>query len=833
MNSATKAALTGTYLEFYASCPEGFESALDTELQRIGLRKTRRLKGRVTFTGTVRDAYRACLWSRLASRVFVVLGRFDCWDANALYDGVYRIPWEQILIDRASIAVTARGTNRELRNTHYAALCVKDAICDRLADEVGARADVDTEHPDARIALSIRDDRASIHLDLSGEPLFKRLPREATRPGARAHVLRPDYAALLLEKAGWLDAVRERQASDAAAAAASAADAAADAATASDAAPAAAGSTAPVLLDLCCAGGGLELEALNMLQDRAPGLLRARWGFEGWRRHDAEAWNELLDEADERAASARDRKAVLVATDVDPQARSYAERVLKHAGFGGRVAFPPATADRLSDALAQRAVLPPLVANGYADTDGGSELPGACIVVADSTEVPSTQAAALLSLTARMREGARFSNLAILSRDSLLAHSLGVAPAARIDVKPNNEDATIFLFDGAGLKDADAASGTERTVDLGDGRVVPVLAAGSDQFAARLKKVARLRRKWAQRAGVSCYRVYDADLPDYAAAIDLYQGAPETPGRWLVIAEYAAPKSIDPAVAQARFLDILTLAPMILDVAPECVHAKARTRSRGGSQYANAGRSSFSQGVRNGAAPEAGIERRLPLIQEGGLTFAVNFDDYLDTGIFLDHRVTRDLVRQHARGCRRFLNLFAYTGTATCYAADGGAEETVTVDLSNTYLAWAERNMRQNGFAGSRHEFVRADVRRWIAEQRLTRNRWDLIFCDPPTFSNSAKMGSRTFDVQRDHAELIIGLSRLLTREGEAIFSCNLRTFKPDLEKLARAGVVLTDITAETIPEDFARNPRIHKCYLVKRYPIEEALERAGFGRRA
>ena len=823
MNSATKAALTGTYLEFYASCPEGFESALDAELQRIGLRKTRRLKGRVTFTGTVRDAYRACLWSRLASRVFVVLGRFDCWDANALYDGVYRIPWEQILIDRASIAVTARGTNRELRNTHYAALCVKDAICDRLADEVGARADVDTEHPDARIALSIRDDRASIHLDLSGEPLFKRLPREATRPGARAHVLRPDYAALLLEKAGWLDAVCERQA---------AASASADAAAA-NATDTAAASAAPVLLDLCCAGGGLELEALNMLQDRAPGLLRARWGFGGWRRHDAEAWNELLDEADERAASARDRKAVLVATDVDPQARSYAERVLKHAGFGGRVAFPPATADRLSDALAQRAVLPPLVANGHADTDGGSELPGACIVVADSTEVPSTQAAALLSLTARMREGARFSNLAILSRDSLLAHSLGVAPAARIDVKPNNEDATIFLFDGADLKDADAASGTERTVDLGDGRVVPVLSAGSDQFAARLKKVARLRRKWAQRAGVSCYRVYDADLPDYAAAIDLYQGAPETPGRWLVIAEYAAPKSIDPAVAQARFLDILTLAPMILDVAPECVHAKARTRSRGGSQYANAGRSSFSQGVRNGAAPEAGIERRLPLIQEGGLTFAVNFDDYLDTGIFLDHRVTRDLVRQHAHGCRRFLNLFAYTGTATCYAADGGAEETVTVDLSNTYLAWAERNMRQNGFAGSRHEFVRADVRRWIAEQRLTRNRWDLIFCDPPTFSNSAKMGSRTFDVQRDHAELIIGLSRLLTREGEAIFSCNLRTFKPDLEKLARAGVVLTDITAETIPEDFARNPRIHKCYLVKRCPIEEALERAGFGRRA
>ena len=195
--------------------------------------------------------------------------------------------------------------------------------------------------------------------------------------------------------------------------------------------------------------------------------------------------------------------------------------------------------------------------------------------------------------------------------------------------------------------------------------------------------------------------------------------------------------------------------------------------------------------------------RRLPLIEEGGLTFAVNFNDYLDTGIFLDHRITRGLVREHAKNARYFLNLFAYTGTATCYAADAGVEETVTVDLSNTYLDWAERNMEQNGFVGPQHHFVRADVMSWIRDMRETRNRWDLIFCDPPTFSNSSKMGHRTWDVQRDHVELLIGLSRLLTREGEAIFSCNLRTFRPDTEELARAGVVLTDITEQTIPEDF------------------------------
>lgn len=170
---------------------------------------------------------------------------------------------------------------------------------------------------------------------------------------------------------------------------------------------------------------------------------------------------------------------------------------------------------------------------------------------------------------------------------------------------------------------------------------------------------------------------------------------------------------------------------------------------RGGSQYGKQGAGKGGSGERANIA-----RRRLPLIEEGGLTFAVNFDDYLDVGIFLDHRVTRDLVREHAKQARRFLNLFAYTGTATCYAADGGVEETVTVDLSNTYLDWAERNMRQNGFVGSQHHFVRDDVLAWIRDQRQTRNRWDLIFVDPPTFSNSSKMGRRTWDVQRDHVEL-------------------------------------------------------------------------------
>lgn len=368
-------------------------------------------------------------------------------------------------------------------------------------------------------------------------------------------------------------------------------------------------------------------------------------------------------------------------------------------------------------------------------------------------------------------------------------------------------------------------------IDVGQGKPVAVRLAASEQFARRLIKVARQRRRWADQNGITCYRVYDADLPDYSCVIDLYEGAPETPGRWLMIAEYAAPASVDPELARTRMDDVLALAPRILGVESEHVHARVRSHSKGGSQY---GRQTASEvdAATDGDLDPAAIAaapreprriERLPQIEEGGLRFYVNLEDYLDTGIFLDHRVTRALVRDHALRARSFLNLFCYTGTATCYAAHAGVQYTTSVDLSNTYLAWARRNMDLNQLSSPRDEFVRADVVRWIERERHTRHRWDLIFCDPPTFSNSAKMGRQTFEIQRDHVELLIGVSRLLARGGEAIFSCNLRGFKPRYDALVRAGVVLTDISDQTIPEDFARNKRIHHCYLLHRTTPEEA----------
>ncbi len=862
--------------EFYASCPEGFEAALADELRGMGLRQVRPLKGRVAFAGSPADAERACLWSRLASRIFVVLGRFACTDAEDLYEATRSITWERILRAGATIAVTARGTNDELRNSHFAALRVKDALCDRMLEVEGRRPNVDTDDPDARISLTLRGNRASIQLDLSGAPLFKRLPREATRTHA-AHVLRPDYAALACAQGNWQeicsaaltntkDAMRDEDTA-----------ASADGSVPANGSMPADGSalagstverpapTLPVLIDACCAGGGVVLEAASILADRAPGLERRNWGFQSWSEHDAATWRELINEADRRAELAKGRVARIVATDPSGDAVACARRILKAAGLADRVIFAQPDLDKISRKLMMPACC-------------GGEPRG--FVFLDTTETAISKMSRVLDLATSLHAGACGADpvramlstmpTVALTRDDLLIRTLG-EPARSLRVMPNNEEAELAVFSAANgaitagegnaaaedpvpaedaVKSNVALSPATTLIDLGDGKPCPVLIPESEQFARRLRKVAKLRRKWAQREGVTCYRVYDADLPDYSAAIDLYEGSATTPGRWLVIAEYAAPREVDPSLAEARLLDILTLAPRILQVDPDNVFAKARIRSRGGSQYGkqSGGTSPSSQhgkggkprGERGGSAsnrPSQGAgsgtpsdirTRRLPLIEEGGLTFAVNFNDYLDTGIFLDHRITRGLVREHARGKRFFLNLFAYTGTATCYAADAGVEETVTVDLSNTYLDWAERNMEQNGFVGPDHHYVRADVMSWIRDMRQTRNRWDLIFCDPPTFSNSSKMGRRTWDVQRDHVELLVGLSRLLSREGEAIFSCNLRTFRPDIEELARAGVVLTDITDETIPEDFARNKKIHHCYLVKRYTSEEAMRRIG-----
>jgi 23S rRNA (guanine2445-N2)-methyltransferase / 23S rRNA (guanine2069-N7)-methyltransferase len=313
-------------------------------------------------------------------------------------------------------------------------------------------------------------------------------------------------------------------------------------------------------------------------------------------------------------------------------------------------------------------------------------------------------------------------------------------------------------------------------------------------FANRLRKNLETLGKWARREQVRCYRAYDADMPEYAFAIDLY--GDDADARWAFVQEYAAPATVAEEKVRARRADAVSVLPDVLGLDADRIWFRTRRKRKGLDQYTKV------------AEQEVFHE-----VAEGGLRFLVNFDDYLDTGIFLDHRLTRGRLRELASG-KRFLNLFGYTGTASVYAAAGGAVSTTSVDMSRTYLDWTRRNLELNGFGGREHVLVQADALEWL--RSAPASGWDLVFLDPPTFSNSKRMEG-TLDVQRDHVGLLQQTARLLSPGGLLVFSTNYTRF--DLDAAALPGLIIEDISRATIPKDFERNARIHRCFLIRNRP--------------
>jgi 23S rRNA (guanine2445-N2)-methyltransferase / 23S rRNA (guanine2069-N7)-methyltransferase len=312
---------------------------------------------------------------------------------------------------------------------------------------------------------------------------------------------------------------------------------------------------------------------------------------------------------------------------------------------------------------------------------------------------------------------------------------------------------------------------------------------GAQMLANRLRKNAKALGRWRRQQDIHCYRLYDADLPEYALAVDIYEGE----RLWANVQEYEAPPRVDPKAARRRLREALGVIPEVLGIPEDQLFFKIRRQQRGKAQYQRLGESG-----------------RFHEVQEHGLRFLVNFEDYLDTGLFLDHREIRRLLGELAAG-RHFLNLFGYTGTASVYAAQGGALSTTTVDMSNTYQDWARRNLALNGFSGPTHELIQADCLRWL--ESAGGGRYGLIFLDPPTFSASKRMQG-TLDIQRDHVTLIRGAVRLLQAGGTLLFSTNLRRF--GMDKAAMTDLSLEDITVTTLPKDFARNPRVHSCWMIR-----------------
>lgn len=305
-------------------------------------------------------------------------------------------------------------------------------------------------------------------------------------------------------------------------------------------------------------------------------------------------------------------------------------------------------------------------------------------------------------------------------------------------------------------------------------------------FANRLRKNYRHLKKWAKREGLTAFRVYDRDIPEYPFVVEWYDGR-------VHLVEYPRRRAVREGVADAQREEAIQAVAEVMEVSPEHIHTKTHLpKAWGREQYGREGQ---------------GSERFT--VEEQGLKFWVNLGDYLDTGLFLDHRLTRARVRAEASG-KRFLNLFAYTGSFTVYAAAGGAKSTTTVDMSNTYLDWARENLALNGFTGPRHELIRADVVRWLQEAAAEGRKYDLAVLDPPSFSASKKM-TGTFNVQRDQARLLRDMLALLAPEGVLYFSTNYQGFQLEAEKV---DANFEELTPRSIPEDFHRKD-VHRCWRV------------------
>ncbi|EPR8112847.1 bifunctional 23S rRNA (guanine(2069)-N(7))-methyltransferase RlmK/23S rRNA (guanine(2445)-N(2))-methyltransferase RlmL [Klebsiella pneumoniae] len=506
------------------------------------------------------------------------------------------------------------------------------------------------------------------------------------------------------------------------------------------------------LLDPMCGSGTLLIEAAMLATDRAPGLHRGHWGFGGWAQHDDGIWKEVKAEAQTRARQGLAAyESRFYGSDVDARVIERARRNARRAGIGELIDFDVKDVAQLNN---------PLPKGPY----------GTVISNPPYGERLESEPAliALHSLLGRIMKS-QFGgwNLSVFSASPELLSCLQLRAGKQFKAKNGPLDCVqknYHLAESEGGK--------------------PAMLA--EDFANRLRKNLKKFEKWARQEGIECYRLYDADLPEYNVAIDRYAD-------WVVVQEYAPPKTVDAHKARQRLFDIIAATIAVLDMAPNKLVLKTRERQKGKNQYQKmAEKGDFIE------------------VQEYNARLWVNLTDYLDTGLFLDHRIARRMLGQMSKG-KDFLNLFSYTGSASVHAGLGGARSTTTVDMSRTYLEWAERNLRLNGLTGRAHRLMQADVLGWLREST---EQFDLIFIDPPTFSNSKRMED-AFDVQRDHIRLMTDLKRLLRKGGTIMFSNNKRGFRMDHDGLAALGLKAQEISQKTLSQDFARNRQIHNCWLI------------------
>lgn len=713
---------------YFVTCPPYVEGLLEQELKILGAITTKQQRLGVETTGSLEFAYRTCLWSRLSNRCFLQLQESIITSPEELYAVVYAIDWSLHLSPKSTFRVDFIGQGAGIKHTNFGGLKVKDAIVDKIRGTTGLRPSIDKEEPDLVVAVHLHHNKLNVYLDLSGDSLHKRGYRHI--PGSAP--LKENLAAALLMSVAW---------------------------------PTFASAQKP-LVDPLCGSGTLLIEALMMTGDIAPNLQRDYFGFLGWQQHDIDLWKALLSEAKERKEKGLLRALPsIIGYDADHSTISNAKQSLKHLGFESYIT---------------------LSVSDFAHFHCQSTWRGPGLLISNP---PYGERLGNISdlhyfyqqFGRKMKEEFSGWDVAIFTGEQSLAKAIKMAPTQEYRFKNGDLNCRLYYFE---IYDSQEKQSKEDQREfLKDDRI-----DASSHIAMLINRLEKNRKKlstWLKKQNIDCYRLYDADIPEYAAAIDYYAG-------YLHVQEYAPPKTVDAEKAQIRFSEILRALKIVFECTDEKIFIKQRQKQKGGAQYQKQGK-----------------RHHMISVREYDCQFLVNLTNYVDTGIFLDSRPVRRSIFEEAKG-KRFLNLFCYTATASVQAAMGGAKSTTSVDLSPTYVDWARKNFALNGLNDVSNQVIEADCMKWLAENT---QKFDLILLDPPTFSNSKRTDS-ILDIERCHVFLIRQAMRALSKEGKLIFCNNYRKFKLETDELLNFSIL--DITEKTFDPDFKRDTKLHHCFIIK-----------------
>lgn len=773
-------------MHFIVTGYKGFETVLFHEVRRLLENvdcKVTKQYGGVALEGELDAAYTIILNSRLANRVFHPLKSFKVDSEDTLYDAVKSIKWDEHMDAAGTLAVSSSLSRSVMTHTQYAALKVKDAIVDYFKEKEGIRPSVDKNHPDLRLHLNIRKQTGELSLDLSGNSLHMRGYRlEHTGAPLKEHL-----AASLLAQTQWMNQDYDG------------------------------------LIDPMCGSGTFVIEAAMMKANIPPALTRDYFGFLGWKQHQAEVWESVKEAAEDLIDVSKIPN--MIGYDKEPKAISVSRQNAERAGLGDFLDFKIKSLYQLEGNTKNNLIIcnPPYDERLQAEEGIGN----------------------LYSQMGKIFSGFTHSDCFILSGNADLVHRLRLNRISKkplkngpldclfieLDIESNeveivesplqsqpepsvnagiygkvSSDNTADIAGIYGKVSSDNASdNTEKkptTTSTINTKVNPIKQNQQElvqPLINRINKNLKHLKRWAKRNNISCYRIYDADLPEFSFALDVYQNALETTESWYHMQEYQAPKNIPPEKAEQRIQAAANAVREMFALSDEQLVLKVRKKQKGSEQYEK----QDSQAV-------------LHTVKENHADLLVNLTDYLDTGLFLDHRLTREWVYQQSNH-KKVLNLFCYTGSVSVYAALGGADKVLSVDMSNTYLKWTKENLLLNDCDNEeQYPILRADCMD-LLEHPLKfelKDKFDLIFLDPPSFSNSKKMAD-SMDIQRDHAQMIQYAVHLLADGGQLLFSTNRKGFKlnQDLEKLYD----VKDITAQTVSEDFKRRPKFHQCWLISK----------------